>query len=216
MREMVDALVEKAKEGDVAAARLVLSYTVGRPGAAVDPDRLDIEEFDIYQQEAKTHDQFMTPIKGVPAGLACDMLRGIMPALTEDYRRQGVQAFAQYEAQQADDDEETAASEPAPGSDTAASATKKTEPAASVLTSTASGQRQGKASSTREEKGQQEKAGAELPSVEEILSFLQAGPRAAVAADEGDAGQEEGEETMKDTPDSKRAATACRAANPDQ
>src|SRR5258708_16801755 len=39
---IVDKLVEKAREGDLAAARLVLSYTVGKPTAAVDPDRLDV------------------------------------------------------------------------------------------------------------------------------------------------------------------------------
>ena len=43
-----DKLVEMAKEGDVAAARLVLSYTVGKPTEAVDPDRLDVEEFSLH------------------------------------------------------------------------------------------------------------------------------------------------------------------------
>ncbi len=33
-------MIEKAKEGDVAAARIVLQYTLGKPAARVYPDRL--------------------------------------------------------------------------------------------------------------------------------------------------------------------------------
>ena len=38
MREMVQALVARARGGDVAAAKLVLSYAVGRPSEAPRPD----------------------------------------------------------------------------------------------------------------------------------------------------------------------------------
>jgi hypothetical protein len=37
-------LIAKAREGDVAAARLVLAYTLGKPAAAVDPDRVETPE----------------------------------------------------------------------------------------------------------------------------------------------------------------------------
>jgi hypothetical protein len=37
-------LVLQAKNGDVAAAKLLLLYTVGRPAESVEPDRLDAEE----------------------------------------------------------------------------------------------------------------------------------------------------------------------------
>src|SRR4051812_17594013 len=41
LAEIIVEMVECAKDGDVAAARLVLSYTLGKPGAAPEPDRLD-------------------------------------------------------------------------------------------------------------------------------------------------------------------------------
>src|SRR5205807_7236579 len=48
---IVDKLVLMAQERDVAAARLVLSYTVGKPTEAVDPDRLDVQEFNLFCEE---------------------------------------------------------------------------------------------------------------------------------------------------------------------
>src|SRR5207302_6295868 len=36
-----DALIEKARQGDVAAAKLLLAYSIGQPAAPVDPDTLD-------------------------------------------------------------------------------------------------------------------------------------------------------------------------------
>ena len=41
--DVVHALVERAKNGDVAAAQLVLEYTLGEPLDAVDPDEVDRE-----------------------------------------------------------------------------------------------------------------------------------------------------------------------------
>ena len=43
-------LVEQAKAGDVAAARLLLSYAIGQPTEAVDPDTLDQQEWAIFRQ----------------------------------------------------------------------------------------------------------------------------------------------------------------------
>jgi hypothetical protein len=37
-------LLEKARAGDVAAARLLLAYLLGKPAAVVNPDTLDLEE----------------------------------------------------------------------------------------------------------------------------------------------------------------------------
>jgi hypothetical protein len=39
------ALLERAKEGDVAAAKLTLGYLVGKPEKPVDPDTLDEHEW---------------------------------------------------------------------------------------------------------------------------------------------------------------------------
>src|SRR5436305_4159627 len=41
---IAQALAEKAKRGDVAAAKVLLGYLVGKPTPPPDPDRLDMEE----------------------------------------------------------------------------------------------------------------------------------------------------------------------------
>src|SRR5204862_6929732 len=38
---ITEALLAKAKEGSVGAAKLLLSYALGKPASAPDPDRLD-------------------------------------------------------------------------------------------------------------------------------------------------------------------------------
>jgi hypothetical protein len=45
MRALAESLYASALGGDVAAAKLLLAYTLGRPAPAVDPDRLDSEEW---------------------------------------------------------------------------------------------------------------------------------------------------------------------------
>jgi hypothetical protein len=44
LTKIVLAMVEKAEAGDVAAAKLVLQYTVGKPAEAVEPDRIELED----------------------------------------------------------------------------------------------------------------------------------------------------------------------------
>ena len=44
LTEIVERLVKAAQKGDVAAAKLVLSYTLGKPVKSMDPDALDLHE----------------------------------------------------------------------------------------------------------------------------------------------------------------------------
>jgi hypothetical protein len=48
---VVRKLAELAQAGDVAAIKLFLAYTVGKPTPAVNPDTLDVEEYRQYLQE---------------------------------------------------------------------------------------------------------------------------------------------------------------------
>ena len=41
---VVAAIKKKAMEGDVAAAKLIFQYVLGKPITPVDPDRLDVDE----------------------------------------------------------------------------------------------------------------------------------------------------------------------------
>jgi hypothetical protein len=51
MREVARKLVEQAKGGDPAAMRLFLAYALGQPGEAVDPDRLDQDEYRFFLEQ---------------------------------------------------------------------------------------------------------------------------------------------------------------------
>jgi hypothetical protein len=50
---VVAKLEEKALAGDVAAAKLYLSYAVGKPGPAPDPDRLGVDEGRLMREEVE-------------------------------------------------------------------------------------------------------------------------------------------------------------------
>jgi hypothetical protein len=50
IEEIAAKLPEKAKAGDVAAARLFLSYAIGKPTAAVNPDTLDQQEWAVFRK----------------------------------------------------------------------------------------------------------------------------------------------------------------------
>jgi hypothetical protein len=45
---IADKLIEMARDGNVSAAKLVLSYGIGKPTEAVTPDTLDLAEWDIH------------------------------------------------------------------------------------------------------------------------------------------------------------------------
>jgi hypothetical protein len=50
LRQLVEALHAQALAGDVAAARTLLAYVVGKPSSAVDPDLLDRDEWKQRQE----------------------------------------------------------------------------------------------------------------------------------------------------------------------
>jgi hypothetical protein len=43
-------LLGLARSGDLAAIKLFLEYTVGKPSAAVDPDQVDLHEWQLQRQ----------------------------------------------------------------------------------------------------------------------------------------------------------------------
>ena len=54
MRVVVGQLMVMAKLGDLAAIKLVLQYTLGKPSEAVDPDTLDVQEMDLFRRAPTT------------------------------------------------------------------------------------------------------------------------------------------------------------------
>ena len=52
IKDIVTVLVRDAKRGQPAAIKLLFSYVIGKPAAAIDPDTLDMQEMDLLQHSA--------------------------------------------------------------------------------------------------------------------------------------------------------------------
>jgi hypothetical protein len=74
-------LLEQAKAGDVAATRLLLSYAIGQPTEAVDPDTLDQQEWAIFRQVPVPAPEVERLIRDVPIDFACALARALVPHL---------------------------------------------------------------------------------------------------------------------------------------
>jgi hypothetical protein len=86
LKRVVAKVVDMAEGGDLAAAKLLLSYTVGRPAPAVDPDALDLQELRMLA-EGPNIEQVLGLVKRVAAGYAAQYVRGVQPADWEGLRK---------------------------------------------------------------------------------------------------------------------------------
>jgi hypothetical protein len=104
MRDLARSLHERALEGDTAAARLLLSYGVGRPAAAADPDTLDRHEMGVFAAAPEMLIEFQSCYKAMTPPVLAELARGILPILAEAHRQE--LAAKLQEEPTPDDDEE--------------------------------------------------------------------------------------------------------------
>lgn len=83
IQALARALLDKAKRGDLAAAKLLWLYTIGKPSDSVDPDTLDMHEWQIFRQSPTDGTQLQAVLSSLPIQLACEILRAAMPALKQ-------------------------------------------------------------------------------------------------------------------------------------
>jgi hypothetical protein len=76
-------MVEQAREGNVAAARLVFTYVIGKPQPAEDPDRLDEKEWRQYVNETVREGEIDAVVGGMSTTLACTIAHATVPAMQE-------------------------------------------------------------------------------------------------------------------------------------
>jgi hypothetical protein len=105
MRQLARSLHERALEGDTAAARLLLSYGVGRPGTAADPDTLDRHEMAVFAAAPEMLIEFQTCYRALTPPVLAELARGLLPILAEAHRQQ-LAAELQQEPKPADDEED--------------------------------------------------------------------------------------------------------------
>jgi hypothetical protein len=77
------AMIAKAKEGDVAAAKVVLQYTLGKPAQAVDPDRLDEGEWQQWQREVVHTSEADAVFEACAAETICKIARIFVPHMQQ-------------------------------------------------------------------------------------------------------------------------------------
>lgn len=75
------SLIDRALEGNLAAAKLLLSYLIGKPGPAVDPDTLDQQEWQLHEQAAVPVAQLNELLNQVPADTANAIVQNSWPAV---------------------------------------------------------------------------------------------------------------------------------------
>src|SRR5204863_10135425 len=94
---ITEALLAKAKEGSVGAAKLLLAYGIGKPASAPDPDRLDGQELAHFKDPVETVNEVHELAREV--GRAVDRPPGTA-GISDDFStllREMVRSAAQYD-----------------------------------------------------------------------------------------------------------------------
>ena len=84
LEDVVEVLKQQARQGDLAAIKLLWQYCVGKPESAKDPDRVDVDEWDRLQQMRVGQGQFEKTIEDVPACLACHVAQTYWPCTAQE------------------------------------------------------------------------------------------------------------------------------------
>jgi len=83
MVAIIRKLVEKARAGDVSAAKLLMSYNLGKPAAAPNPDEIDRDEWEHYQRDTIKLDEVQPVLGSLPARVGNDIARTTLPIMTQ-------------------------------------------------------------------------------------------------------------------------------------
>src|SRR4051812_17103398 len=105
VERLANMLMEKAFAGDMAATRMLLLYWIGKPKEAAEPDRLDVEEWELARAQVVRPDVAQEAFSSVPitVGIAA------LPAMAMVHEHQFADMLHHPEKyQQPKDDEPTA------------------------------------------------------------------------------------------------------------
>jgi hypothetical protein len=83
IQEVGRRLVALAKEGNVQAAKLVLSYTIGKPQPAPEPDRLDADEWQIYRDTTPMKTESAAVINAGAPEFHLNVVRAMRPVVAQ-------------------------------------------------------------------------------------------------------------------------------------
>ena len=95
MQAVAKSLIQSATDGNVPAAKLLLSYAIGKPQPAPEPDRMDADEWDVYRETTPMKQEAATVINaGVPAA-HLKVVRTVRPLVTQIMTQQLVAVAAE-------------------------------------------------------------------------------------------------------------------------
>lgn len=81
-------LVQMAREGDVQAMKLLLSYVVGKPLQGGQPDQVDYEEWQLHLKSAMLPTETTFVVGGIPVEMANTMARAALAPIHEQRSRE--------------------------------------------------------------------------------------------------------------------------------
>ena len=81
--EVIQALLGKARQGDVAATKLLLAYTVGKPAVIENPDTLDRDELALLSGNSFEMEPVMRLASLLPAEAVLRFVHALLPIITE-------------------------------------------------------------------------------------------------------------------------------------
>jgi hypothetical protein len=114
MQDLAGRLLESARAGDVAAMKLLFGYVLGRPAEVVDPDTLDLKEWQLYQQTLAPADEVHGMLEKIPPEFGLVVLRTVLPCIAATLSSGLLEADAKINGKRAaaHDDQACAASAP--------------------------------------------------------------------------------------------------------
>ena len=83
LSDIIHAMIAQAKKGDVAAARLLLQYSLGKPAAAVEPDRMHIDEFQILKDSAIPSAEWLSMLMNTTSAKVATLVSDILWPIIE-------------------------------------------------------------------------------------------------------------------------------------
>ncbi len=114
LAEIMRELVALAKQGDVGAAKLVLQYAVGKPAAVAEPDRMEIEEWNLHKESVVMGNDMELIRVGASAKVG-NMLANVARLLNDETAITGMQKMSLESGKQPDTRGEANADAGSPG-----------------------------------------------------------------------------------------------------
>ena len=82
MLQICRMLYVKAVGGDISAAKIILSYKIGKPLPAPHPDSIDRDEWNHFQDDAMSEEEMKLVLSSLPTHAGNDIARASLPIMT--------------------------------------------------------------------------------------------------------------------------------------